>query len=410
MMSNKLFKLSAFFVLSAMLVAACGGLPGSAGAGGTATPLPPIVSEGEIVVDGRLVPNKWVDLAFNSSGEIAEVLVEEGDLVQAGDVIARLGNREVLESNVSKASLELLSAQQEQLDAEQARQQLFDTLSTAQTNALQELNDARQALKDADRKVAGLRSDPSQADLEEAEATLILAEDKLDKAEDDYKEYENRSEKNLIRAAILNKVAQARRDYDNALRRFNNILSGSTEFSRNQSLAEQQIAQSRLEQAQKDYDELLEGPDPDSLALAEKRIETAAGRIASAETAITAAQSALADLDLVATIPGTLTQMDLIVGQRVSPAEVVAQIADFSKWYVETDNLTEIDVVDVTTGQNATVTPDAVPDLILNGVVEKISDNFEEKRGDITYTARILLNEVDPRLRWGMTTVVKFEK
>ncbi len=409
-MSNKLFKLSAFFVLSAMLVAACGGLPGSAGAGGTPTPLPPIVSEGEIVVDGRLVPNKWVDLAFNSSGEIAEVLVEEGDLVQAGDVIARLGNREALELNVSKASLELLSAQQEQLDAEQARQQLFDTLSTAQTNALQELNDARQALKDADRKVAGLRSDPSQADLEEAEATLILTEDKLDKAEDDWKEYENRSEKNLIRAAVLNRVAQARRDYDNALRRYNNILSGSTEFSRTQSLAEQQIAQSRLEQAQKDYDELLDGPDPDGLALADKRIETAAGRIASADTAITAAQSALADLDLVATIPGTLTQMDLIVGQRVTPAEVVAQIADFSKWYVETDNLTEIDVVDVAVGQNASVTPDAAPDLVLSGVVEKISDNFEEKRGDITYTARILLNEIDPRLRWGMTTVVKFEK
>ena len=409
-MSNKLFKLSAFFVLAAMLVAACGGLPGSAGAGGTPTPLPPIVSEGEIVVDGRLVPNKWVDLAFNSSGEIAEVLVEEGDLVQAGDVIARLGNREALESNVSKASLELLSAQQEQLDAEQARQQLFDTLSTAQTNALQELNDARQALKDADRKVAGLRSDPSQADLEEAEATLILTEDKLDKAEDDWKEYENRSEKNLIRAAVLNRVAQARRDYDNALRRYNNILSGSTEFSRTQSLAEQQIAQSRLEQAQKDYDELLDGPDPDGLALADKRIETAAGRIASADTAITAAQSALADLDLVATIPGTLTQMDLIVGQRVTPAEVVAQIADFSKWYVETDNLTEIDVVDVAVGQNASVTPDAAPDLVLSGVVEKISDNFEEKRGDITYTARILLNEIDPRLRWGMTTVVKFEK
>ena len=100
--------------------------------------------------------------------------------------------------------------------------------------------------------------------------------------------------------------------------------------------------------------------------------------------------------------------MDLTVGQRVSPGEAIAQIADFSKWYVETDNLTEIDVVDVAKGQNATITPDAVPDLVLNGVVEKISDNFEEKRGDITYTARILLNDVDPRLRWGMTTVVKF--
>jgi len=409
-MSNKLFKMSTILIIAAMLMAACSKLPGGAGADGTPTALPPVVSEGEIVVDGRLVPNKSVDLAFNTSGEIAEVLVEEGDTVQAGDVIARLGNREVLESNVSKASLELLSGQQEQLDSEQARQELFDTLSTAQTNALQELNDARQAVKDADRKVAGLRTDPTQADLEEAQASLILAEDKLDKAEKDYKEYANAQEKNVIRAAMLNKVAQARRDYDNALRRFNNITGGSTEFSRNQAFAEQQIAQSRLEQAQKDYDELQQGPDPDKLALAESRIETAKGRITSAENAIKAAESALADLDLVATIPGTITQMDLIVGQRVSPSETVAQIADFSKWYVETDNLTEIDVVDVAVGQNATVTPDAAPDLVLSGVVEKISDNFEEKRGDITYTARILLNEVDPRLRWGMTTVVKFEK
>ena len=318
-MTNKLFKLSANPDFAALLLAACGQMPGAGGADGTPTALPPVVSAGEIVVDGRIVPNESVDLSFNTSGEIAEVLVQEGDIVQAGDVIARLSNRETLESNVSKANLEILSAQQEQLDAEQARQELFDTLSIAQTNALQELNDARQALKDADRKVAGLRSDPSQADLEEAEATLILTKDKLTKAEKDYKEYENRSEKNLIRATLLNKVSQARRDYDNALRRYNNILNGSTDFSRTQTQAEQQIAQSRLAQAQKDYDELQNGPDPDALALAEKRIETAKGRISSAETALAAAQAALADLDLVATIPGTITKLDLIDGQRVSP-------------------------------------------------------------------------------------------
>ena len=75
-----------------------------------------------------------------------------------------------------------------------------------------------------------------------------------------------------------------RRDYDNALRRYNNILKGSTDFSQSQALAEQQIAQSRLAQAQKDYDDLQKGPDPDKLALAEKRIETAKGRISAAET------------------------------------------------------------------------------------------------------------------------------
>jgi hypothetical protein len=54
--------------------------------------------------------------------------------------------------------------------------------------------------------------------------------------------------------------------------------------------------------------------------------------------------------------------------------------------------------------------PDALPDLELTGTVESIDDFFEEKRGDVTYTARILLNESDPRLRWGMTVVVTFEE
>jgi len=42
--------------------------------------------------------------------------------------------------------------------------------------------------------------------------------------------------------------------------------------------------------------------------------------------------------------------------------------------------------------------------------VERIGDVFEEKRGDITYTVRITLNQTDERLRWGMTVVATFEK
>ena len=61
-------------------------------------------------------------------------------------------------------------------------------------------------------------------------------------------------------------------------------------------LVEQQIATARLEQAQKDNDELQQGPDPDKLALTDKRIKTAQGRIAAADTALAAAQEALAVL------------------------------------------------------------------------------------------------------------------
>jgi multidrug efflux pump subunit AcrA (membrane-fusion protein) len=78
--------------------------------------------------------------------------------------------------------------------------------------------------------------------------------------------------------------------------------------------------------------------------------------------------------------------------------------------YVETDDLTEIEVVDVQEGQKVTVVADALPGVEMNGTVESINQVFEEKRGDITYTVRIALDNPDPRLRWGMTVVVTFEE
>ena len=94
----------------------------------------------------------------------------------------------------------------------------------------------------------------------------------------------------------------------------------------------------------------------------------------------------------------------------MTPGRPVVTLADFSQWYVETDNLTEIEVVDVSLDQEVSIVSDALPEITLNGEVESIKDLFEEKRGDITYTTRILVPEIDPRLCWGMTVVVTFEE
>ncbi|MCJ7537776.1 MAG: efflux RND transporter periplasmic adaptor subunit, partial [Anaerolineales bacterium] len=123
-----------------------------------------------------------------------------------------------------------------------------------------------------------------------------------------------------------------------------------------------------------------------------------------------AAESALSDLDLAATIDGVVVELNLTPGEQVSPGRPVVTLADFSQWYVETDNLTEIEVVDINLDQIVEIVPDALPEINLSGSVESISDTFEEKRGDITYTTRILVKEIDPRLRWGMTVVVSFEE
>ena len=55
--------------------------------------IPLAIADTHIVSDGMLVPQDFVDLAFAAGGEVAEVLVEEGDNVLTGEVIARLSGR-----------------------------------------------------------------------------------------------------------------------------------------------------------------------------------------------------------------------------------------------------------------------------------------------------------------------------
>lgn len=409
MRKSNLFGIIVGLIVLGALLAACQSGALSGGDNGTPTAVPVAVADTGIVVDGRLVPRETVAIAFNSTGEVSEVLVEEGDIVDAGDVLARLGNREPLEATVAASRLELASAQQELLTARDAREQLYRDLPERLTQALQEVTTAKDELRKANIKNDNISSPASTADLNEARANLAVAENRLEKAEDDYKPYEKRSETNLQRAYYLSKLADAQRKHEAAVKNLNKLLGGTSVFFESQAEAELRIAQERMDLAQEDYDKLQEGPDPDELAIVDGRIVTAESRIAAAEAAITSAEAALADLDLVATIGGTVVEMDLIAGQRVTPGQEVLRLADFSQWYVETDNLTEIEVVNIAPGNQASITPDALPDLTLTGVVESISDLYEEKRGDVTYTARIRLDEVDPRLRWGMTIAVVFE-
>ncbi len=107
----------------------------------------------------------------------------------------------------------------------------------------------------------------------------------------------------------------------------------------------------------------------------------------------TRAQAALAHLELRAPFVGTVAALKVKVGEQAAPGQPAATVADFSSWIVETDNLTEIEVVKIKEGQQTTVVLDALPDVTLQGQVIAISSLFEEKCGDITYTVKVALAE-----------------
>jgi HlyD family secretion protein len=75
---------------------------------------------------------------------------------------------------------------------------------------------------------------------------------------------------------------------------------------------------------------------------------------------------------------------------------------------VETNDLTEQEVVKISVGQSASLAPDALPDLKFTGKVTEIADGFIVQSGDVLYKVRLLVDNPDPQFRWGMTTEVTF--
>ena len=153
------------------------------------------------------------------------------------------------------------------------------------------------------------------------------------------------------------------------------------------------------------------------LTRAEVAREQAAAAVSQAESGVQRAQAALDEaqnalnrMTLIAPFAGTIGDVLVEVGELVAPGVTVAQLADATRWTVETTDLVELDVVYLEVGQEAEVTLDALPGETLRGTVTDIGRVPELTRGDVTYPVRIALDDYpDLPLRWGMTALVSID-
>ena len=229
----------------------------------------------------------------------------------------------------------------------------------------------------------------AQSALASAQQDALAAQQALD-------DYKAAAQVNLAQAQIEAILAGKRRT--TALNNFNASRSRETTARLDEADGNLAIAETALKRIEEN-----DGLDPEQLNTLEARLNAAEAAVASAQAAIDA-------LELKAPMAGTVADVRIIHGQRVQPGEVVMAVADFSEWVVETDNLTETEVVALSVGQSVDVVLDALPDVALQGEVVRINQRFEEKRGDITYTVTVVLKETDPLMRWGMTAAVRFVK
>jgi hypothetical protein len=132
-------------------------------------------------------------------------------------VLVTLAGSEKLLANVESANLEVLAAQQA-LDA------LYKDMDVRQAQALKTIADNQDAVRDAERTLYNLETESQGYDIDAAYANMILLRDKLERAQEDFEPYQNKPADNTTRAAFLSQLAQAEKEYDAAVRKYNNLL------------------------------------------------------------------------------------------------------------------------------------------------------------------------------------------
>lgn len=333
---------------------------------------------------GSLAASEEVALAFSAGGEVTEVLVEIGDVVAAGDVLARLDDADAREA-VTDAELQVAQAE---ISLALARAEADLGLKQANLDA------ARASHEEA---VALLNRTGDQ--LTSARVGLAEAEDALEDAQEDYddawgpgREWEQYNDRTrdlweADREATEKALEQAQYDLEVAQANYNLAVAGISEASVQSAWVQVLNAEVDLETEPLQIEQL-------ELSLSQMQLR------------LDSARRALEDTALTAPMDGTVTMLALVEGEMVSAGTPVVELGDLERFVVEV-SLDETDVAAAKIGQEAIVTLDAFPDMALAGEVTDIAPVASVQSGVVLYPVTVELSSVESGVRAGMTADVQ---
>jgi len=374
----------------------------------TPTPTPAAKADTAIVsAQGFVEPTRSSDLAFRSGGRVAEILVAEGDQVKQGQTLVRLQDDQ-LQAAVAQAQAALDFAKANLDQVQQGARTEDITAAEGQVKAAE----AQAAAAAAERnRLTGGATDAAiaaaQAQLSSALVEQKLAQDAYDKVTQCVT-ISKGGQKDTVCPGLGTPEEQARFRVNATNEAVNAARSALTEATKGSS-QQVQAAQANVAAAQAQIDIAQAQLDRLKAGATEAQIAAAQANVAQAEAGRQAAQSALNEATLIAPFDGTIAQIDTETGQVVGPGVPIVSMADLSKWEIDTDDLTEVDAINVQPDQAVTITFDALPGVKLDGRVWAITPKSQTKRGDVTYTVKIVIENPDPRLKWGMTAQVDIQ-
>jgi len=360
----------------------------------TPTAAPKKSSASSASAQGYVTPVRYADLAFRASGRVTQLLVAEGDQVKAGQPLVKLQDTE-LKAALAQAQADLKALQNGARPEE---------IAVAQAN----LDIAQSQLEVAQADLSRLQNGSLSVQIASAQADAARAQAELKVAQDSYDAlvlgpgHGIPTDLNVPGRGLGAYEEQKRSQLAATQAAYTAALKHVTEA--------QVSANDSVQAAQAGVDIATAQRDAAKARLALAKAGATPQQIDIAKARVAQAQAALDEATLLAPFDGTIAELTINVGEIAAPGTRIASIADVTQWEVDTDDLSEVDVVGVQPGAAVSVTVDALPGVTLKGQVTSITPRSAVKRGDVTYTVKVALTEADPHLKWGMTAFVDIRK
>jgi HlyD family secretion protein len=384
---------------------------------------------GELAGSGTIEATN-VTISPEISGRVAEVLVQESDVVTKGQALIQLDDT-LLQTQLKQAQASLAAAQAQRTAAQANYDLLKAGAQSDQIAAAQQAVKAAEAnVSNASAQLSILVAGPRSADITAAEAAVAQAAAQLKVARDNHDNtikcvnvtLPNSTKKQVCpglgtpeeqaRAAL----EAAQEAYDAAQTRLTQLQNGATQDELNASRSKVTMAQAQRDQAQAQLDLLTSGARPEQLTAAQAQVDAAQAQIAAAQASVEVLQTQIARLTLRAPMDGVVLNRSIEPGEVVMPGAALLTLGDIAHPYM-TVYIPENRYGEIKLGQAAQVKVDSFPGAIFSAKVMRIADQAEftprnvqtaEGRATTVFAVRLELTNVDGQLKPGMPADATF--
>ncbi len=337
---------------------------------------------------GTVRSNQSAVITWQNSGTVGVINVKPGDQIKMGDILGTLRLAALAQSTLES---NLVTAQENLAEM---------TSPEAIANAKLAVTTAQKQVTDAQTTQLNTQYWENAALQQNYYASYVIAKDNLDKAQTAYDNahvgaYINNSNE----ANAYQRLYDAKKAYDNAFYYYSVYSQTPTQRQLDEAQANLDLANATLTNA-KTYLAVLTGGNIPAGASGAALLQY--------EQAKQAVQTAQANLDannLTAPFSGTVTEVDGMVGDQVTPATTAFRIDDRSQMKVDVQ-VSEVDINNVQVGQPVTLTFDAISGKTYNGKVVEVAQAGDSVQGAVDFTVTVELTDADKSVKPGMTAAV----